>query len=102
MQGVPLRTHTDGGPGESALSQRRLVALLREATGIDEVKPDRRPWTGATVRLDTAIRTKLTQRISLQQQDESLALSTSPAELKPQAKALYRTGRAPRGMASHA
>jgi hypothetical protein len=78
--------------------QRRLVALLREATGIDEVEPDRRPWTGATVRLDTAIRTKSTQRISLQQQDDSLALSTFPAELKPQAEALYRTGRAQRLM----
>ena len=80
------------------LSQRRLVALLREATGIDEVEPDRLPWTGATVRLDTAIRTKSTQRISLQQQDDNLALSTFPAELKPQAKALYRTGRAQRLM----
>jgi hypothetical protein len=78
------------------LSQRRLVALLREAAGIDEVEPDRRPWTGATVRLETAIRTKSTQRISLQQQDDSLALSTFPAELKPQAKALYQTGRTQR------
>jgi hypothetical protein len=82
------------------LSQRRLVALLREATGIDEVEPDRRPWTGATVRLDTAIRTKSTQRISLQQQDDSLALSTFPAELKLPAEALYRTGRAQRLMDS--
>jgi hypothetical protein len=80
------------------LSQRRLVALLREATGIDEVEPGRRPWTGATVRLDTAIRTKSTQRISLQQQDDSLALSTFPAELKLQAEALYRIGRAQRLM----
>jgi hypothetical protein len=87
-----------GGRVNRHLSQRRLVALLREATGIDEVEPDRRPWTGATVRLDTAIRTKSTQRISLQQQDDSLALSTFPGELKPQAEALYRTGRAQRLM----
>src|SRR5712691_4389881 len=87
-----------GGRVNRHLSQRRLVALLREATGIDEVEPDRRPWTGATVRLDTAIRTKSTQRISLQQQDDSLALSTFPAELKLQAEALYRTGRAQRLM----
>jgi hypothetical protein len=50
------------------------------------------------VRLDTAIRTKSTQRISLQQQDDSLALSTFPAELKPQAKALYQNGKAQRLM----
>src|SRR5260370_859618 len=90
-----------GGRVNRHLSQRRLVALLREATGIDEVEPDRLPWrgwTGATVRLDTAIRTASTQRISLQQKGDSLALSTSPAELKPQAKALYRTGRAQRLM----
>jgi hypothetical protein len=85
-----------GGRVNRHLCQRRLVALLREATGIDEVEPDRRPWTGATVRLETAIRTKSTQRISLQQQDDSPALSTFPAELKPQAKALYQTGRAQR------
>lgn len=80
------------------LSHRRLVALLREATGIDEVEPGRRPWTGATVRLDTAIKTKSTQRISLQHQDDGLALSAFPAELKPQAQARYRTGRAQRLM----
>jgi O-acetyl-ADP-ribose deacetylase len=56
------------------------------------------PWTGATVRLDTAIKTKSTQRISLEHQDDSLALSTFPAELKPQAKALYQTSRAQRLM----
>jgi hypothetical protein len=87
-----------GGRVNRHLSQRRLVALLREATGIGEVEPDRLPWTGATVRLDTAIRTKSTQRISLEQQDDSLELRTSPAELKPQSKALYQTGRAQRLM----
>jgi hypothetical protein len=34
----------------------------------------------------------------LQQQAEGLALGTWPAELKPQAEALYRTGRAQRLM----
>ena len=72
------------------------MALLREATGLDDVEPDRRPWTGATVVLDAAIGTKSTQRISLQHQAEGLALCTYPAELKPQAEALYRTGRAQR------
>jgi hypothetical protein len=88
-----------GGRVNRQLSQHRLVALLREATGIDEVKPDRRPGTGAIVRLDdAAIRTESTQRILVQHQDDSLALFTFPAELKPQAEALYRTGRAQRLM----
>ena len=46
--------------------------------------------------LDKAIGTKSMQRISLQQQAQALALCTWPAELKPQAEALYRTGRAQR------
>jgi hypothetical protein len=78
--------------------QRRLMAVLREATGIDDVKPERLPQVGAVVMLDAAIRTKSTQRISLQQHAESLALYTWPAELKLQAEALYRTGRAQRLM----
>ena len=76
--------------------QRRLMALLRQATGLDDVEPERRPGIGAAVMLDMSIRTKSTQRISLQQRDEGLALCTWPAELKPQAKELYRTGRAQR------
>lgn len=76
--------------------QRRLMALLRQATGLDDVEAERRPWSGATVMLDAAIRTKSTQRISLQQQAQSLVLGTWPAELKPQAEGLYRTGRAQR------
>lgn len=76
--------------------QRRLMALLRQATGLDDVEAERRPWSGAAVMLDAAIGTKSTQRISLQQQAQSLVLGTFPAELKPQAEALYRTGRAQR------
>ena len=88
---------TLGRAGEHDLRrQRRLMALLREATGLDDVEAERRPWSGAAVMLDAAIRTKSTQRISLQQQAESLVLGTWPAELKPQAEALYRTGRAQR------
>jgi hypothetical protein len=86
---------TLGRAGENALRrERRLMALLREATGINEVEPDRRPWIGAVLMLDAAIKTKSTQRICLQQQAEGLTLGTWPAELKPQAEALYRTGRA--------
>jgi hypothetical protein len=88
---------TLGRAGEHALRrERRLVALLREATGINEVEPDRRPWIGAVLMLDAAIGTKSTQRICLQQHAEGLALCTWPAELKPQAEALYRTRRAQR------
>ncbi len=76
---------TLGRAGEHDLRrERRLMAVLREATGIDDVEP--------------AIRAKSTQRICLQQQADSLALGTWPAELKPQAEALYRTGRAQRLM----
>jgi hypothetical protein len=88
---------TLGRAGEHDLRrQRRLMALLREATGTNDVAPERSPQFGALVMLDTAIGTKSTQRVSLQQQDETLALYTWPAELKPQAEALYRTERAHR------
>jgi hypothetical protein len=88
---------TLGRAGEHELRrQRRLMALLKEVTGIDEVEPGRP--TGAMVRLDTAIGTKSMQRISLQQQDDSLALCAWSAELRPQAQALYKTGRAQRLM----
>jgi hypothetical protein len=73
--------------------QRRLMALLREATGIDDAEPERHPPVGGAVMLAA---TKSTQRISLQQHADGLALFTWPAELKPQAEALYRTGRAQR------
>ncbi len=85
---------TLGRAGERALRrQRRLMALLREATGINDVEPERRPQVGAAVMLAAAIGTRSTQRISLQIQAETLALCTWPAELKPQAAALYQTGR---------
>lgn len=93
---------TLGRAGEHDLRrQRRLMALLREATGIDDVEPERPLRIGAAaanMMLDAAIRTKSTQRISLRQQAETLALGTWPAELKPQAAALYQTGRAQRLM----
>lgn len=54
----------------------------------------RRPEVGAVVMLDEAIGTM--QRIALQQDGDDLALCTWLAELKPQAKALYQTGRAQR------
>ena len=88
---------TLGRAGEHDLRrQRRLVALLREATGLDEVEPVRGPVIGATLMLDAVIGTRSTQRIVLLQRNDSLVLVTWPAELKPEAEALYRTGRAQR------
>jgi hypothetical protein len=88
---------TLGRAGEHDLRrQRRLMALLRQATGLDDVEGERRPWSGAAVMVDAAMGTKSTQRISLQRRVQSLVLGTWPAELKPQAEALYRTGRAQR------
>ena len=88
---------TLGRAGEHPLRRRRrLVALLREATGLNEVEPTRGPDIGATLMLDEVIGTRSTQRIVLWQRDDSLVLVTWPAELKPKAEALYRTGRAQR------
>lgn len=86
---------TLGRAGEHDLRRRRrLVALLREATGLKEVEPTRGPVIGATLMLDAVIGTRSTQRIVLLQRNDSLVLVTWPAELKPKAEALYRTGRA--------
>ena len=86
---------TLGRAGEHGLRrQRRLVALLREATGIAEAGPARGSPAAAEVMLDAAISTTATQRMALLDQDGTLALCAWPAELKPQAAALYRTSRA--------
>jgi hypothetical protein len=69
------------------------VALLRQATGL-EVVPDPGPDPGgALLMVDAELGTKTAQRIVLEQRAEGLALRINPAELKPQAEALYRTGR---------
>jgi hypothetical protein len=72
--------------------QRRLMAALREATGIDDIRGS--ASFGAMVMLDATIGTVSTQRLVLERRDDSVVLSTWPAELKPQAEALYRTDRA--------
>jgi hypothetical protein len=72
--------------------QRRLMALLREATGLSEVRA--RPPYGAEVLLDRLIGTESTQRVALEKQGDKLRLVTWPAELKPQALAFYGTDRA--------
>ena len=48
------------------------------------------------VRIDKAIGSQSTERLSLQWRPEGLALGTWPAELKKQAEATYRTGRGQR------
>ena len=86
---------TLGRAGENDLRrQRRLVALMKEVVPGGNVEPMRRPDLGAVVMLDEADRT--TQRIALVPDGDNLALCTWLAELKPQAQALYRTGRAQR------
>ncbi|MDQ4045134.1 MAG: hypothetical protein M3173_06780, partial [Chloroflexota bacterium] len=70
------------------------MAVLRRATGIDDMRAS--ASFGAMVMVDTTIGTVSTQRLVLERQDDSLTLSTWPAELKRQSQALYRTGRAER------
>jgi len=74
--------------------QRRLMALMKDVVPGGTVEPMRRPDLGAVVMLEEADKT--TQRIVLMQDGDNLALCTWLAELKPQAQALYRTGRAQR------
>ncbi|OBH94303.1 DUF262 domain-containing protein [Mycobacterium sp. E2733] len=92
--GQPLSFTTLSRAGDDEQRERRLTTLLRKATGIGAVRPMARPEIGAWVMLDAAIGTKSTQRLCLQQHGDNLILRTWLAELKPQAEALYRTGRA--------
>jgi len=73
-----------------------LAARLRDATGIDTVVPEKRPDTDASVKIliDKEIGSQSTERLSLRWRPEGLVLATWPAELKSQAVATYRTGRA--------
>jgi hypothetical protein len=74
-----------------------LTTLLRQAAGLDNVNPEKqRPRMGASVAVmvDEEIRTRCTQRLSLQSREEGLALCTWPAERVAQAKATYRTSKA--------
>lgn len=75
-----------------------LAIQLRGVTGIDDVVPEKRPGTDASVmvRIDKAIKSQSTQRLSLQWRPEGLVLVTWPAELMKQAEATYRTGRGQR------
>jgi hypothetical protein len=79
---LPFTTLGSAG-GHDLRRRRRLVALLREATGLNEVEPTRGPVIGATLMLDAVIGTQSTQRIVHLQRNDSLVLVTWPAELKP-------------------
>lgn len=88
----------DGFTSVSLRGESGLRELLAKITGLDDVYPEKRPWTQASVgvMVNEEIRTRSTQRLSLQSLDRGLALYTWPTELMPQAKAMYRTGRAQR------
>jgi hypothetical protein len=67
-----------------------LAFQLRDATGIDEVVPEKRPGTHASVmvRIDNAVGSQSTERLSLQWRPDGLVLGTYPAELMRQAEAI--------------
>lgn len=75
-----------------------LAIQLRGVTGIDDVVPEKRPGTHASVmvRIDNAIGSQSTERLSLQWRPDGLVLGAHPAELMKQAEATYRTGRGQR------
>lgn len=71
--------------------QRRLMAVLRNATGIDDLRGS--SFFGALLMLDATVGATSTQRLVLERQADRLVLATWPAELKAQSEALYLTGR---------
>jgi hypothetical protein len=89
---LPFTTLRRAGEHELRM-QRRLAALLRHATGIDEAKGESQPRVGAFAMLEGS---QSTQRLSLQRLDDEFALCTWPAELKPQARAFYKSERSVR------
>ena len=91
---LPFTTLRRAGEHDLRL-RRRLVALLRQATGLEDAEPGRDRHPSATVKLDAAGASS-TQRITLWQNDGELQLSSWPAELKPQAAALYQADTARR------
>lgn len=77
--------------------QRRLMALLRNATGLEEIRP--RTTGGAEAMLDAALGTRCVQRLMLDRDGDELVLATAAGELKPQALAFYGSDRASRVVA---
>jgi hypothetical protein len=71
-----------------------LAIQLQDVTGIDDVVPEKRPDTDASVmvRID---KSQSTERLSLRWQAEGLVLATWPAELMKQAKGDLPHGQGP-------
>ena len=95
--------HADEGsvrqiPSKELHNLPGLTQLLGDAVGCGTVVTETAPLTrpSAAVKIDAAIGTVTTQRLSLRAQVEGLALCTWPAELKPQATAMYQAGRVSR------
>lgn len=88
-----------GRAGEHVLChQRRLTALLREATGLEDAQAEWRPWSGATwssatMMLNTTLGTRSTHGSRSRSRPGASPSPHRPAELKQQAEALYRTSR---------
>jgi hypothetical protein len=90
----------DGFTNVNLRNESGLRGLLAKVTGLNanDVYSEKRLWTHASVgvMVNEKARERSTQRLSLQSLDRGLALYTWPAELVPQAKAMYQTGRAQR------
>jgi hypothetical protein len=82
-------------PSEDVHSLPGLIKLLGDAVGTGVVVTETGPMMPASVAVmvDQAIGTVTTQRLSPRARTEGLALCTWPAELKPQAEAMYQAGR---------
>lgn len=93
---LPFSTLIEGGD-HPLRRQRRLMALLRHATGIEEIGTG--TTGGAEAMLNAALGTRCVQRLVLDRDGDELVLATAAGELKPQALAFYRSGRAPRAVA---
>jgi hypothetical protein len=85
-------------PSGDIRSLPSLMRLLGDAvgTGVVVTETGSKMPASAAVMVDEAIGTMTTQRLSLRAEIEGLVLRTWPAELKPQAKAMYLAGRVAR------
>jgi hypothetical protein len=92
---LPFSSLTEAGD-HLLRRQRRLMALLRRATGVEEVRPG--GSGGAEAMLDAALGTRCVQRLMLSREGDELVLAIAAGELKPQALAFYGSARAARAV----
>lgn len=92
---LPFSSLTEAGE-HHLRRQRRLMALLRHATGVDEVRAG--GSGSAEAMLDAALGTRCVQRLMLRREGDELVLAIAAGELKPQALAFYASGRATRAV----